>query len=160
MTVATVSDKPPLLDTPGDRVLARYYRSVFGWPVAADSAGVWLRIGDVVDVLVIRGQLAGRVNSILVPSFLGAPIIEVYGRHSFWVFLTQPRTPLRRSTWAELGRLGITWREPGSSMRLPSPGGRATSLRWLKCPTRGARLPPWTAVVGSARSASNQAGTG
>lgn len=138
-----------------DRVLARYYRAAFAWPARADSTGVWLRLGDVVDVLAIKAQLGAEVNSILGQSFLSAPVIEVRDREAVWVFLTQPRTPLRQSTWDELVRLGIESRGPGSALRLP-PFGNAGNVRWLRCPTRGVRLPPWTAVVGAARSASSR----
>jgi len=156
MTAPTVYDQQPRSASRGDRVLARYYRTALAWPAVADSTGVWLRIGDVVDVLAIRTRLAIKVNSILVQSLLGAPVVEVRGRHTLWVFLTQPRTPLRQSTWADLVRLGIEWREPGSALRLPPLGGIGSSFRWLRCPTRGVQLPPWTAVVGAARSAAGQ----
>jgi hypothetical protein len=143
----------PLSASHDDRELARYYRTALAWPAAADSTGVWLRIGDVVDVLAIRTKLAIEVNSILVQSLLSAPIIAVRGHPTLCVFLTQPRTPLRRSTWDDLARLGIGWREPGSSLRLPPLGGIASSFRWLKCPTHGVQLPPWITVVSAARSA-------
>jgi hypothetical protein len=155
MTAVTVCRQPHPASR-GDRVLARYYRTAFAWHAAADSTGVWLRLGDVVDVLAIRARLAIKVNSILVQSLLSTPIIEVRGHQTLWVFLTQPRTPLRQSTWADLVRFGIGWREPGSSLRLPPLGGSASSFHWLKCPTRDGQLPPWTAVVGAARSASSQ----
>lgn len=159
MTPVTPYDLQLYSATRGDRVLARYYRAAFAWPAAADSTGVWLRLGDVVDALAIRARLAIKVNRILVQSLLSAPIIEVCDQHPLWVFLTQPRTPLRQSTWADLVRLGIRWQEPGSSLRLPPLDGIARSFHWLKCPTPGVRLPPWTAVVGAARSASSQSQT-
>jgi len=159
MTAATAYHRQPQSASRDDRVLARYYRTAFAWPASADSTGVWLRLGGDVDVLAIRVGLAVKVNSILVQSLLSAPVIEVRGHHTLWVFLTQSRTSLRQSTWADLVRLGIGWREPGSLLRLPALCDITSSFRWLKCPTRGVRLPPWTAVVGAARSASSQSQT-
>lgn len=155
MTAATVYEQPHGANR-RDRVLARYYRSVFGWPAAADATGVWLRLGDVVDALVIRARPAAQVDRILAQSLLGAPVIEVLDRRPLWIFLTQPRTPLRRSTCDDLTRLRVSWREEGSSLRLPPLCSRAGSLRWQRRPTRGLRLPPWTAVVGATRSAAGQ----
>jgi hypothetical protein len=154
MTAEPAYDQPPPSVSRSDRVLARYYCTAFAWPTIADPAGVWLRLGDAVDALAIGAGLALEVNRILIPSLLGAPIIEVRGPSTIWIFLTQPRTPLRQSTWAELSRLGIGWREPGSALRLPPLRGIASGFRWLSCPIRGVGLPPWTAVVGAARSAS------
>jgi hypothetical protein len=156
MTAMTVHGQDLRSASHCDRVLARHYRTALGWPAVADSTGVWLRLGDVVDVLAIGARLANKVNSILVQSLLGAPVIEVRGHQAAWVFLTQPRTPLRQSTWADLVRLGIGWREPGSSVRLPPLAGVPGSFRWLKFPAGDVRLPPWTAVVGAARSASGR----
>jgi hypothetical protein len=143
----------------GDRVLARYYRATFGWPVTADSAGVWLQLGDVIDMLAVPVELAIRVDNILAQSLLGAPLMKMPGQHEFWAFLTQPRTPLRESTWAEMIRLEIGWQAPGSALRLPPLCHPTGSFRWLKRPVRGIAPPPWTAVVGAARSASSQSRT-
>lgn len=140
----------------GDRVLARFYRETFGWPVTADPAGVWLQLGEAMDMLSVPARLAARVDNILAQSMLGAPLLEVPGKQPFWAFITQARTPLRQSTLADLIRLEIGWQEPGSTLRLPSLCSPTAGFRWLKSPVRGMSPPPWTAVVGAARSASNQ----
>jgi hypothetical protein len=131
-------------------VLARYYTTEFAWPTAADAAGVWLRLGDVVDALIIRAALAAKVDARLVQSLLGAPVIEVSGGN--WIFLSQRRTPLRRSTWDHLARIPVGWTEPGSSLRLPRADELSCDVRWRRRPTLGAPLPPWIAVVSAVRS--------
>lgn len=156
---AVLRTQQPQSAARGDRALARYYRATFGWPVTADSAGVWLELGDAIDMLTIPARLAVRVDNILTQSLLGAPLMELPGKHKFWAFFTQPRTPLRQSTWADLVRLEIGWQEPGSLLRVPSLCSPTGGFRWLKSPVRGMSPPPWTAVVGAARSASSQSRT-
>lgn len=153
MTVVPANVRKPRSISLADRALARYYRVAFAWPAVAGPAGVQLRLGDVVDALAVRTPLAAEVHHTLVQSLLGAPVVELRDPGLFWVFLTQPRIPLRPSTWDDLTRAGIEWSEPGSWLPLPSLRGGGNGLRWLKCPVRDTKLPPWTAVVGAIRSA-------
>ncbi|MEU5259215.1 hypothetical protein [Amycolatopsis sp. NPDC021455] len=153
MTVVPAYERKPRSISFTDRALARYYRVAFAWPAVAGPAGVRLRLGDVVDALAVRAPLAAEVDHTLVQSLLGAPVVELRDPGVCWIFLTQPRIPLRPSTWDDLTRAGIEWSEPGTSLPLPALRGGGNGLRWRKCPVHGTKLPPWTAVVGAIRSA-------
>jgi hypothetical protein len=148
--MTTMTAVHPLRSTPDFGVLAGYYTSEYAWTVAADSAGVWLRLGGVVDALVVGPVLAPKVNAVLERSMLCAPIIEVSGGD--WIFLTERRTPLRQSTWDYLAGIPVGWGEPGTYLRLPGTDELARDGRWRRRPVPGAPLPPWTAVVGATRS--------
>lgn len=140
-------------------VLAHYYAEVFGWPttVDTDSGEVRLPLGEVVDALIIRAGLAAEVNHLLIQRMVQVPIIEVPGEPPGWIFLTRPRTTLRRSTWADLVRIQVGWKTVGESIPLPAHDGSG-GVRWLKRPVAGTELPLWTAVVAAARSAASLGG--
>lgn len=123
---------------------------VFEWTTVADQAGAWLRVGGVVDALVVRPVLGAEVEAVLARSMLRAPIIEVSGGD--WIFLTGRRTPLRQSTWDGLARIPVGWREAGSYVRLPRTDEVACDLSWRHRHVPGAPLPPWTSVVCAIRS--------
>jgi hypothetical protein len=150
MTAAVLERPCPPPSTAGCAVLSRYYAAEFAWPTAADATGVWLRLGDVVDALIMREAVAAKVNARLVQCLLGAPVIEL--TNGDWIFLTQRRTPLRQSTWDHLARIPVGWRQPGTALRLPRADEPACDVRWRHHPVAGAPLPPWTAVVSAIRT--------
>jgi hypothetical protein len=147
--MTTMTAVHPARSIPDFSVLAGYYTAEFAWTTAADSAGVWLRLGGAVDALVVRPVLGAKVNAVLERSMLCAPIIEAPGGD--WIFLTDRRTPLRQSTWDYLAGIPVGWREAGSYVLLPR-ADELCDVRWRRRPVPGAQLPPWTAVVGATRS--------
>jgi hypothetical protein len=142
------------------RRLSNSYRSLFNWPTTVDNetCSISLRIGEVVDALTMRAGFAAEVNNILTVHMMRAPIIVAPGTPNDWIFLTQPRTELRASTWEDLIRIQVEWRQPGSLIVLPDEQNASQGRRWLTGPTVGRELPPWTAVVAAARSASTLRG--
>jgi hypothetical protein len=120
-------------------------------------AGDRIVVGETVDALIMRAGFGAEVNGILTRCMLRAPIIRSAGRRREWIFLTQPRTPLRQATWADLVRIQVGWLHAGAELPLPAADGTGDRT-WLQRPEFGQPLPPWTAVVSAARSASSVCG--
>ncbi|OLT39772.1 hypothetical protein BJF85_25465 [Saccharomonospora sp. CUA-673] len=157
---AVIDDHPALAEQKPDQ-RARDYRDVFAWPTTIDSVtgDVRLQLGTTVDALIMRAGFAGEVNNFLARHMLRAPIIVVPGDPNDWIFLTEPRTPLRQSSWDDLVRIQVGWKQRGDSILLPALDNVDEGVRWLEQPQPHMTLPPWTAVVGAVRSTSSLCGT-
>jgi hypothetical protein len=153
MTTATATDTRQRDDL-APSVLRRYYTNLLSWPTTIDSetGEVRLRLGETVDALVMRAGFGGEVNHELVRAMMRAPIIVVPGKKAVdWVFLTQPRTPMRQLTVDDLMAAQVGWYKPGDTVALPAFGEIEEGLRWLQRPEAGEELPSWGAVVGAVR---------
>lgn len=137
--------------------LVQYYNDVCQWPTTIDSNNgeVRLQLGAVVDALFMRAGFGGEVNNFLARHMLRAPIIVVPGAPADWIFLTQPRTTMRLSVWEDLVRIRVGWKRRGETILLPALDNTDDGMRWLERPQQHTELPPWTAVVAAARSASS-----
>lgn len=144
---------------PGERV--RNYRDVFAWPTTIDSVSgdVYLQLGTTVDALIMRAGSGAEVNNFLARHMLRVPIIVVPGDPNDWIFLTQPRTTMRMSSWGDLVRTQIGWKRHGDVVLLPASDNVKEGVRWLERPQPHMTLPPWTAVADAARRASSPCGT-
>lgn len=153
---AVIDHQHRMVEHPPDQ-LARYYNDAFAWPTSTDSntGNVRLRLGTVVDALVMRAGIAGEVNNVLLRHMLRAPIVVVPGRPSDWIFLTQTRTTMRQSVWEDLVRSQVGWKRRGDTILLPGMDARDKGPQWLQRPGQYGELPPWTAVVAAARRASS-----
>ncbi|MEV0675868.1 hypothetical protein AB0I60_05020 [Actinosynnema sp. NPDC050436] len=153
MTTATATDtRQPDVIAPS--VLLRYYTNLLSWPTTIDSqtGEVQLRLGETVDALVMRAGFGSEVNHELVRAMMCAPIIVVPGKKAAdWVFLTQPRTPMRQSTVDDLMAAQVGWYKPGDTVALPASGTTEGGMCWLQRPEPGEELPSWGAVVGAVR---------
>ncbi|ANN21154.1 hypothetical protein SD37_39925 [Amycolatopsis orientalis] len=134
----------------------RDYRDVFAWPTTINNitGHVYLQLGTTVDALVMRAGSGAEVNNFLARHMLRVPIIVVPGDPSDWIFLTQPRTTMRMSSWDDLVRTQIGWKPLGESILLPSLDNVSEGVRWLERPQPHMTLPPWTTVADAARSTS------
>lgn len=159
--MTAVIDDQPTLATQQLGQRARDYSDVFAWPTTIDSAtgDVRLQLGTNVDALIMRAGFAGEVNNFLARHMLRAPIIVVPGDPNDWIFLTQSRTTLRQSSWDDLVRIQVGWKQRGDSILLPALDNVDNGVRWLERPQPHMTLPPFTAVVGAARSTSSLCGT-
>ena len=119
-------------------------------------AGDHIVVGDHADALIMRAGFAAEVYGILTRCLLRAPIIFAVGRQREWIFITQARTRLRASTWADLVRIQVGFLPTGTVIPLPGDGEERS---WLQRPVFGECLPPWSAVVSAARSASSVCGS-
>jgi hypothetical protein len=119
-------------------------------------AGDHIVVGAGADALIMRAGFAAEVNGILTRCLLRAPIILAVGRQREWMFITQARTQLRTATWADLVRIQVGYLPIGTVIPLPDGAGERT---WLQRPVFGEGLPPWSAVVSAARSASSVCGS-
>ncbi len=153
MTTATATDTRQRDDS-APSVLRRYYTNLLSWPTTIDSGTgeVRLRLGETIDALVMRAGFGGEVNHELVRAMMRAPIIVVPGKKAVdWVFLTQPRTPIRQSTVENLMTAEVGWYKTGDTVALPPFGTTDGGLHWLQRPEAGKELPSWGAVVGAVR---------
>jgi hypothetical protein len=141
--------------------LLQYYSELFAWPITIDpkTGEIHLQLGETVDAVTMRAGFAAEVNNVLAKSFLTGPVIVVPGNPADWVFITQGRTPLRRSTVDDLVRIQVGWNPVGATIPLPALVAGHEGPRWLERPKLGSALPPWTAVIGAARRASSLCGT-
>jgi hypothetical protein len=157
---AVIDDQPALGERQPDQRV-RDYTDVFAWPTTIDSVtgDVRLQLGTKVDALIMRAGFAAEVNNFLARHMLRAPIIVVPGDPNDWIFLTQPRTTLRMSSWEDLVRIQVGWKRRGDAISLPALDNVDEGVRWLERPRQHTALPPWTAVVGAARSTSSLCGT-
>lgn len=121
-------------------------------------AGDHIAVGETADALIMRAGFAAEVNGVLTRCLLRAPIILSVGRQREWIFITQPRTSLRPVTWADLVRIQVGWLPVGTVIPLPV-AKDVGERRWLQRPVFGQSLPPWSAIVSAARSASSVCGT-
>ncbi|GLY69589.1 hypothetical protein [Amycolatopsis taiwanensis] len=137
--------------------LVQYYNDVCQWPTKIDptTGEVRLLLGEVVDALYMRAGFAGEVNNFLARHMLRAPIITVPGDSADWIFLTGPRTTMRLPVWEDLVRIQVSWKRRGETIVLPALDNTDNGARWLEWPQQHTKLPPWTAVVAAARSASS-----
>jgi hypothetical protein len=87
----------------------------------------------------------------MAPGAIGTPC-----RQREWVFITRARTQLRTATWADLVRIQVGFLPTGTVIPLPLTD--SADRRWLQRPVFGECLPPWSAVVSAARSASSVCG--
>ncbi|MGW5049745.1 hypothetical protein [Actinokineospora sp. NPDC004072] len=134
--------------------LGQFYTDHPSWPTMIDSKSgeVRLRLGETVDALVMPAGFGGKVNHELVRALIRPPIIVVRGKRAAdWVFLTQPRPPMRRSTIDDLMAAQVVWPEPGDTVLLPPLAATDGRPRWLQRPRPGEELPGWAAVIGAVR---------
>ncbi|MGX7828977.1 hypothetical protein ACTG9Q_28210 [Actinokineospora sp. 24-640] len=158
-TVTALDQQRDSIDTSS---LSRYHDHMPSWPTTIEpvTGEVRLRLGDIVDALVMSAGFGGEVNHHLVQAMISPPIIgvrgEPRGKLNSWIFLTQPRTTMRKSTVVDLASTQVGWYEVGATIPLPSPGHDEGRLRWLSDPGTGMELPTWAAVVGAVRRASSR----
>ncbi|PXY16969.1 hypothetical protein [Prauserella flavalba] len=158
--MTTLIDHPPAQRDHQSDQRDRVYHDVFAWPTTIDNVTgeVRLRLGTVVDALIMRAGFAAEVNNVLVRHMFRAPIITVPGNPADWIFITRPRTTLRQSVWEDLMRIQVGWKRRGQTILLPALDNTTDGVRWLEQPQQHADLPPWTAVVAAARKASSVCG--
>jgi hypothetical protein len=154
-----IDHHPAVVDPPSDQQ-DRYYHDVFAWPTTIDNTTgeVRLRLGSVVDALIMRAGFAGEVNSFLARHMFHAPIIVVPGTPADWIFLTRQRTTMRQSVWEDLVHIQVGWKRRSETIPLPALDNTHDGVRWLEQPQQRIELPPWTAVVAAARKASSVCG--
>ena len=154
-----IDHHPAVVDPPPDNQ-DRYYHDIFAWPTTIDNTTgeVRLRLGSVVDALIMRAGFAGEVNNFLARHMFDAPIIVVPGNPADWIFLTQPRTTMRQSVWEDLVHIQVGWKRRSETILLPALDNTHDGVRWLEQPQQHTELPPWTAVVAAARKASSVCG--
>lgn len=158
---AVVNHHLSLVEQPADPLL-QYYNRIFEWSTTIDSATGELRLqlGETVDALLIRAGFAAEVNKFLVRHMFRVPIIVMPGSPEDWVFVTQQRTTMRMSVWEDLVRIQVGWKRRGDTIPLPPLDNIDDGLRWFQRPEQQAELPPWSAVICAARSASTLLGRG
>lgn len=128
------------------------YEERFGWPVSIEvrHARLVMRLGCVADAVVMPRGLGARVLTELRIALLAGPVLaDTTGR--WWMFLTRPAHAVTPWAHDELRRAGVHPAPGGSSVVVPSEFERKSRCPWIEPPRPLAQLPPWPAVIGTAR---------
>ncbi|GAA4849424.1 hypothetical protein GCM10025787_35400 [Saccharopolyspora rosea] len=143
--------------TDADRLAAEL--SVFvertGWPVSIDTRHQRLivRTDDaVLDALRVRAELAEPIAHEMSMTMLSGPVIRDM---SWWTFLTAPRPHGHVELPADLHHAPIRAVPRGGEVVLPP---MSATEQWQTEPRPDRPLPPWSVVVGLARSVVHRRG--
>ncbi len=142
---ATRSD----FDEPDLATEAKFFSERMGWPVSIDAANKRLvaRIGEVLDAFRIPRKTAVRVAPALAASLMVGPVSRDHGDR-WWTFITEPCRRSERELPQELRAARVYAVPSGGQLVVPPV---ATLASWWQQPQPGQPLPPWAAVVATAR---------
>lgn len=144
------------------------YDEELGWPVTIDvRAGRLLMLtGPVADVITMPATLGRLVLADLRIAMLAGPVVaDPTGQ--WWMFFTEPvrgaQAQLAGELADELFKLDVTHIPTGTYVVVPTNLDGANTWPWVEHPKPGHSMPPWPAVVATARrngrNPNNQTGT-
>jgi hypothetical protein len=128
------------------------YEERFGWPVTVevDPGRLVMRVGEVIDAVVMPCPLGRLVLADLRIALLAGPVLaDATGQ--WWMFLTRPADPSSPRPCAELRCLEVHLVPAGSRVVVPREFGGKNGRPWIEQPRRLPQLPPWPAVIATAR---------
>ncbi|ONI91339.1 hypothetical protein ALI144C_01255 [Actinosynnema sp. ALI-1.44] len=128
------------------------YEERFGWPVTVEvrRGRLVMRLGDVADALVMPRRLGVPVLAELRIALLAGPVLaDTTGQ--WWVFLTRPSGGAAARHDGELRLLDMHPVPGGTSVVVPREFDGKSGCPWIEPPRALTRLPPWPAVVATAR---------
>lgn len=130
---------------------ADWYGKQLGWPVTFDLVHrrLVLRTGEMIDAVVMPDWLASQVATDLELSLLAGPIC-IDATETWWTFLIQPGQKKGTDVPPELRRCRVHVIPSGGQCIVPC---HQDTHRWRVVPKLSGALPPWTAVMGTARRA-------
>jgi hypothetical protein len=137
-----------------------WYEERFGWPVTVEvaTARLVMELGERVDAVAMSKPLGLRVLAELRIAMLAGPVLaDATAR--WWMFLTQPAAGIG---WPakQLRGLDVHPVPRGSRVVVPSEISETLRWPWIERPCALHRLPPWPAVIATARRASDRPATG
>ncbi|ALG09051.1 hypothetical protein [Kibdelosporangium phytohabitans] len=127
------------------------YEERFGWPVTIEvrRGRLVMRLGDAAGALVLPRRLGGAVLAELRIALLAGPVLaDTTGQ--WWMFLTRPPCGAARHD-DELRQLDVHPVPDGASVVVPCEFDGKIGCPWIERPRSLAQLPPWSAVVATAR---------
>ncbi|MEV4320029.1 hypothetical protein [Actinocrispum sp. NPDC049592] len=156
----TTRKRTPDLDLLRELSEARtYYEERFGWPVTieVDPGRLVMRLGERLDAVVMPEPLGRGVLTDLRITLLAGPVLaDTAGQ--WWLFLTQPSANCRPAPkdYADDGASRLRCLEvhplpAGSRVVVPREIDETKELPWIERPRALHRLPPWRAVIATAR---------
>jgi hypothetical protein len=130
------------------------YEERFGWPVTVevDPGRLVMRVGDALDAVVMPGPLGRHVLADLRIALLAGPVLaDATGQ--WWMFLTRPADRSAPKHRTELRCLEVYLVPAGSRVVIPREFDAKNGCPWIEQPRRLPQLPPWPAVIATARRA-------
>jgi hypothetical protein len=117
-----------------------------------------MELGERVDAVAMSKRLGGRVLAELRIAMLAGPVLaDATAR--WWIFLTRPAGGIGWSA-KQLGDLDIHAVPRGSRVIVPSEISETPQWPWIERPRALHLLPPWAAVIATARRTSARPATG
>jgi hypothetical protein len=136
-----------------------YYEERFGWPVTieVDAGRLVMLLGETLDAVVMPEPLARAVLTDLRIALLAGPVLaDTTGQ--WWLFLTQPSAncqPIPKDYAAkdtpQLRCLEVHLLPGGSRVVVPREIDETKGWPWIERPRPLHQLPPWRAVIATAR---------
>jgi hypothetical protein len=128
------------------------YEEEFGWPVAVEveRRRLTVAVGDVLDSVTMPVAVGEKVLVQLRIAMLDGPVLASVGGER-WTFLTTPEAPPMPVIPAELDAYGVRFTPRGAQVIIPGPGSGEGSPHWIEAPRARNALPPWPAVIATAR---------
>jgi hypothetical protein len=128
------------------------YEERFGWPVTVevDPGRLVMRVGELLDAVVMPRPLGHIVLADLRIAMLAGPVLaDATGQ--WWLFLTRPADRSAPKHRTELRCLEVYLVPAGSRVVVPREFDGKNGCPWIEQPRGLPRLPPWPAVIATAR---------
>jgi hypothetical protein len=158
---ATRTKRSPDLSLLRELATARtYYEERFGWPVTieVDPGRLLMAVGELADAVVMPRPLGWRVLTDLRIALLAGPVLaDTTGQ--WWMFLTRPAAISVPKEHTDLRCLEVYLVPGGSRVVVPSEIDEKNGWPWLERPRALSQLPPWPAVIATARRAGARDGS-
>ncbi|WP_338600427.1 hypothetical protein [Saccharopolyspora sp. SCSIO 74807] len=133
---------------------ARFFSEHMGWPITIDvqHQRLVMRTGDVCEALILPRSLAEPVALELASSLMSGPVSRD-NRDRWWTVITEPRHRANVQLPHELHAERMHAVPPGGELIIPP---RTATMSWWQQPQPTTSLPPWSAVVATARRVLNR----
>lgn len=136
-------------DEPNLAAEAKFFSERMGWPIRIEAAHERLVVatGEALDAFRVPRTLAEHVARNLATSLLIGPVSKD-GGDRWWTFITEPCRRPEKELPQELRAARVYAVPSGGHLVVPPIATRAS---WWQQPQPGQPLPPWAAVVATAR---------
>jgi hypothetical protein len=128
-----------------------HYIELLGWPVEMEigERRIVVAVGNALHTITMPASLASQVLCELQICMLAGPVVE--GPNTDWTFFTAPPETADPLVPDDLRPMGVRSACPGSRVVLPPNQEGHDHDRWVVQPQSHPVLPPWSAVIATAR---------
>ncbi|RSM90487.1 hypothetical protein DMH04_03200 [Kibdelosporangium aridum] len=128
------------------------YEERFGWPVTIEvqPGRLVMRLGEVADAVVMPQRLGHAVLADLRIAMLAGPVLAD-GGGKWWMFLTQPACHAAPKREHQLRCIEVHPVPCGARVVVPCEFDAKNGCPWIERPRALPQLPPWSAVIATAR---------